>query len=198
MIDSNFIIRYTNGLYSLPPDICPRYDEFRDMFSAGQLKSKQWAIEELGKFADKFEEKSAVVVGAWFGTLGLMLKQQHPLCKVLMLDTDSRCSNFVNTISYDLHNVEYITQDMYEHIYKEYAIINTSCEHIPDLEAWVSLLPAKRLVLLQSNDYREEQDHINCVDSEDELFEKSGLSTLLFKGTLTLPMYSRYMIIGMT
>ena len=55
---------------------------------------------------------------------------------------------------------------------------------------------AGSLIILQSNNYFEIEDHINCYNSVDE-FEKSlKLNTILFKGTLKLDKYDRYMIIG--
>ncbi len=47
MIDSDIIIKYTNSLYGVDPKYAPTYDEFRDMFSAGQLRSKEWMVESL-------------------------------------------------------------------------------------------------------------------------------------------------------
>ena len=66
MIDSNFIIKYTNALYSTPAEFAPRYDEFRDMFSSGQIRSKEWAVEELQKL--DFRTHSAAIMGCWYGT----------------------------------------------------------------------------------------------------------------------------------
>ncbi len=37
MITSQFMIQFTNALYSTPEEYAPRYDEFRDMFSSGQI-----------------------------------------------------------------------------------------------------------------------------------------------------------------
>ena len=40
-------------------------------------------------------------------------------------------------------------------------------------------------------------DHFNCVESEDELIEKSKLNKILFKGKLKFDNYERYMVIGL-
>ena len=40
-------------------------------------------------------------------------------------------------------------------------------------------------------------DHINCVNDENELVEKSGLSQIMYKGSLDMPNgYQRFMVIG--
>ena len=44
-------------------------------------------------------------------------------------------------------------------------VINTSCEHLPDVRGWLDRLPAGMPVVLQSNDYFAEPEHTNCVAS---------------------------------
>lgn len=194
MIDSEFIIQYTNALYSTATEYAPRYDEFRDMFSAGQIQSKEWLINELKKFILNFN--SIAIAGAWFGTLGLMINTKFPDISINMIDIDPRCEKFVQNIIYNKPTIKYITQDMDRYQYTEDIIINTSCEHIVDLKEWISIIPKDKIVILQSNNYKLGNGHINCVDNEDELCYKSNLSSILYKGTLEMPMYSRFMIIG--
>ena len=75
-------------------------------------------------------------------------------------------------------------------------VINTSCEHIADLPHWLGLLPSGCQVMLQSNDYFSEPTHINCVNSVDEFAQQAGLSQLNYAGSLKLPKYTRFMLIG--
>jgi hypothetical protein len=198
MIDSNFIIKYTNALYSTPAKHAPRYDEFRDMFSSGQIKSKEWLVKELGRYESALENNSAIIVGAWFGTLGILLKDAYPTLKITMLDIDPRCEKFVNNIIYNNSDLKYVTNDMYEYHYKEKIIINTSCEHIPNLTEWINIIPSGRIVVLQSNNYHAGSGHVNCVENENEFANQTGLREIWFKGKLTMPMYTRFMIIGLT
>ena len=76
--------------------------------------------------------------------------------------------------------------------------INTSCEHIENFEDWFNLIPAGKLVALQSNDYFEIQEHINCVGNLDEFHRQAPLSNIIYEGSLELEKYTRYMIIGYT
>ena len=197
MITSEFIIRYTNALYSTPPEFAPRYDEFRDMFSSGQLRSKEWVVDEISKLPDLYD-KHFLIAGAWFGTLGMMIKQQFPRIKLTMLDMDPRCEKFIQNLIYDDNSIACITHDMYDFRYAEDVIINTSCEHIPNVREWVKLLPKNCTIILQSNDFVNGNGHCNCVHSEEEFIEQSGLPTILYSGKLEMPMYTRYMIIGKT
>ena len=198
MIDSNFMIKYTNALYSTPPEYAPRYDEFRDMFSSGQIESKLWLLKEIKPYSSAFHNKSAVIVGAWYGTLGLLLKNAYPDIKVNMVDIDTRCEKFVNNIIYDDPSLKYITANMYDYVYSETLIINTICEHISNLPQWINSLPKGRIIVLQSNNFLLGNGHINCVSSEDELAEQANLKEVWYKGKLEMPMYTRYMVIGLT
>ncbi len=198
MIDSEYIIKYTNALYSTPPEYAPRYNEFRDMFSAGQIKSKEWIIQELIKRDPYISDVSFAIAGAWYGTLGILLNKVFPNVKVNMIDIDPRCKHFIDNVTYNLSGVVSITEDMYQYKYKEDFIINTSCEHMPDLREWLNIIPLNRTVILQSNNFIEGEGHINCVHSKDEFIRQVGLSKILYSGELVMPMYTRYMIIGRT
>jgi trans-aconitate methyltransferase len=75
-------------------------------------------------------------------------------------------------------------------------VINTSCEHIADIRAWLSLLPPGSRVLLQSNNYFSEPTHINCVETLDAFIAQAGLSAIAFSGSLPMKKYTRFMLIG--
>ena len=198
MITSYFITQYTNALYSTLVEFAPRYDEFRDMFSSGQIRSKEWILRELIKIDAFHQRKEFVIAGAWFGTLGLMIKYRFPSVKVTMLDIDPRCEHFINNMIYDNPDLKSVTGDMYEYHYKEDIIVNTSCEHIENVREWLNIVPLDKMVILQSNNYIEGSGHINCVHSEEEFVEQTGLSKILYSGKLEMPMYTRYMVIGYT
>ena len=42
-------------------------------------------------------------------------------------------------------------------------IINTSCEHIENFDSWYAKLSTGKLVILQSNNYFDIPEHVNCV-----------------------------------
>ena len=198
MIDSEFIIRYTNGLYSAPEHSRPRYEEFRDMFSRGQLSSKQVLVEMLGLHCPDLVEKTILVVASWFGTLGFMLNKRYPDSYIKLLDIDPRCEQFITQIAADTSQVTAVTCDLYGHSYIEDVIINTSCEHIADIGAWLQLIPSGKIVVLQSNNFYNCDGHINCVSSIDQFIAQVDLSKILGVNELVMPMYTRYTIIGIT
>ena len=75
-------------------------------------------------------------------------------------------------------------------------IINTSCEHISNFETWYDKIPKGKLVVLQSNNYFEINEHVNCVNNINEFKEMAPMSELHYMGMRELPKYTRFMLIG--
>lgn len=77
-------------------------------------------------------------------------------------------------------------------------VINTSCEHIEDFDEWFSSIPKGTLVIMQNNNFVEHDDDtvVNTIGHEDAWSDKLNLSEVIFKGTLNLEKYDRYMVIG--
>ena len=75
-------------------------------------------------------------------------------------------------------------------------IINTSCEHIENWDKWWNSIPDGKLCILQSNNYKELSEHINCVDNVDHFKSIAPMKNYLYEGDLNLGKYIRYMIIG--
>ena len=75
-------------------------------------------------------------------------------------------------------------------------IINTSCEHIEKFTEWFNAILKDKLVVLQSNNYFEIDDHINCVKNITEFKQQAPLSNIIYEGELELEKYTRFMLIG--
>jgi len=77
-------------------------------------------------------------------------------------------------------------------------IINTSCEHIENFDEWFAGIPKGTLVIMQNNNFTEHDDEtvVNTISDENEWSAKLNLSEVIFKGTLNLEKYDRYMVIG--
>jgi hypothetical protein len=76
------------------------------------------------------------------------------------------------------------------------AIINTSCEHIDKFDLWYKSIPQGTIVALQTNDYFEITEHVNCMNSLDEFAFNTPMSRVIYEGELALPKYNRFMRIG--
>jgi hypothetical protein len=75
-------------------------------------------------------------------------------------------------------------------------IINTSCEHIENFNEWYSKYPNGKIVVLQSNNFFEIKEHINCSSSLEEFANQTPMSHVYYDGELFLDKYTRYMRIG--
>lgn len=77
-------------------------------------------------------------------------------------------------------------------------VINTSCEHIENFDEWFGDIPKGTLVIMQNNNFVEHDDLtvVNTIDCEHAWVEKLNLSEVIYKGTLELDKYDRYMVIG--
>jgi hypothetical protein len=73
-------------------------------------------------------------------------------------------------------------------------VINTSCEHMDN--RWFNKLPDGTFVVLQTNDYFDNPQHVNCVGSPYEAKEKYPMSEFLYVGYLNTELYTRFMLIG--
>jgi len=204
LIDMSTIIDITNMLYTLENRrTLPDYKELRDCLSSGQLLSKAWLIDELLKFELVPDKLNILIVGGWFGILARMLVN-HPqlsrhINKITSVDIDYKCAqvaSLVNRAHPD--KFEAITQDMLtrEYTSEDHIVINTSCEHIPKVYEWSDLLPKSTLVVAQSNDAGDIEDHVSCVQTPVQLEKWLKLSTTLFLGSYAFPMYTRHMVIG--
>lgn len=192
------IINFTNSLYHFPNMEYISKEAMRDLLSSGQLMSKAWLI-------DKFKDHvylageceygmKAIVCGGWVGFLAQLMNNAFKLLSTDSIDLDP---NSTAIAKYVLLNGDALLGDMYELDYTPYGVIlNTSAEHIPDVRKWSDGIPKGKLVVVQSNDARQIEEHISCVDSAEELAEKLNLSEVLYMGSMKFSMYTRFMIIG--
>jgi hypothetical protein len=78
-------------------------------------------------------------------------------------------------------------------------VINTSCEHIENFDKWWAGIPDGMLVIMQNNDFDDDEAHQHAEDtvtSLEEFSKRLNLSENYYEGTLALEEYNRYMVIG--
>lgn len=170
-------------------------------FNHKQVACKMWARDSLyetagGRFGEVW------IVGGWYGVLAGMLLEddRFSIGLVESSDIDPAVAAVASTLN-RLHGDGFaaVTGDMYALDYggrRPDLVVNTSCEHIADLNGWLSLLPEGTRVLLQSNDYFSEPTHIACVASLEAFRAQAGLSVVEFAGSLPQKRYTRFMLIG--
>jgi hypothetical protein len=169
-----------------------------------QIASKMWLRDTLlatlgGRFSTVW------VMGGWYGVLPAMLfdDPRFSIGRVVSFDIDPDCRPVAETLNgraFREGRFAAVTADMYALDYggedRPDLVVNTSCEHIPDMAAWLALLPQGPPLVLQSNDYFSEPEHVNCVADLSAFIAQCRLSTLAYSGALDLRKYTRFMLIG--
>lgn len=169
-----------------------------EAFWKGQIRSKIWLIENLRPFVNK--SVRIEIHGGWIGTLASLLFQSGiPISKITSLDIDSSCEQTAFTMN-KIEEMEgrfaAITANMIEVNTEAEVVINTSCEHISQIEyeTWLSNMPNDAILVLQSNNYVI-PEHVRIANSLEEFIGQSHIE-VLWAGVNQLPLYDRYMIIG--
>ena len=183
-------------------------DRYRTLesFWKGQVNSKVWLIENLEHNLilrqGMLNDYKIVIHGGWNGVLSsLLFNSKLGVKHITSLDIDPACQEIAFTINKRQEmqgRFTAVTADMTMHDYDADIVINTSCEHLTKgaYTRWLDLVPDNALIVLQSNNYFELEEHINCSIDLDDFIKQSGLADIKFADKLQLPKYDRYMIIG--
>ena len=211
---------YTNSslIKPLKQLISSNTDFDKDCISRGQLKSKSWLLQVVKDLHVKLG--NVYLCAGWYATIvPLLVEQGIEFKSIRSFDIDPKVWKIaeifnknlvadgwrfkaqtldINQLGYD--GFEYKTTKSNGDIetLKDSAntIINTSCEHIKNFSEWYAKIPKGKLVILQSNNFFEIDEHVNCVNDLDDFASMSPMSQLLYEGELKLEKYTRYMRIG--
>ena len=174
--------------------------QIRDALSTGQLGSKVWLVSELKKLG--LVNPRILIVGGWIGSLSRIIFENFNVTKICSIDIDEVSTTIAKYVNNSFSSKFLaVTADMYllnAYDYSDYdVIINTSCEHIPDVKSWIEKIPNGKIIIAQSNNFTACDQHINCVHSIEQFEKQFQLSEIIFSGEKTLQnLYTRYMIIG--
>ena len=169
-----------------------------DAFWQGQLKSKEWLINCLDDYVHFGSEVD--IFGGWVGVLASMIFQSNiPVTKIRSIDIDSTCehvANEMNRIEYNKGMFKAITANMCDVFSTAHIVINTSCEHLTQeqYDKWLDNMPNDSIIVVQGNNY-DIPEHVR-ISKDTHEFERQCHLNRKYVGTLDLPLYKRYMIIG--
>jgi len=178
-----------------------------DAFWSGQLKSKEWLIDALEMVVhpqvDCVMPKpfSVDIHGGWVGVLASMLFQSRiPVATIRSIDIDPSCESvaiMMNKKEEIQGKFRAVTSDMCDIRSDADVVINTSCEHITQdqYDLWLSGMPYNSLLVLQSNNYNI-PEHVR-IATDLAQFKTQSKINVLWAGELELPLYKRFMIIGL-
>lgn len=201
-------------------DIVSKYPErFYDTlnsFNANQYRCKQWLVQKLNEYPFHFKNKSQdkidiAVLGGWYGLLSQELYKRYSIKsvrKIVSYDIDPIARKigewFIADNPEAQLKIKFQTMDIKDIDFKSksYSIcINTSCEHMKQelIDETISKMPEKTLVVLQSNDYTELDQHINCVKDRDTFvkqYENMLEKIQAFQLYIHKEDYHRFMLMG--
>ena len=183
----------------------------RDASTSSQLQSKLWLVSEIINLGINVER--VALLGGWYANF------------IVPLLIDELGASFIHNfeIDQDVKQLSYKFNKRYkdEKIYKCYIVdvmfspiwqymkqgesgfdlvINTSCEHMFPMRKFLKMNRGffdNSIYVLQSTDDDQYDDHINCVNSPDELAEQANFVDILYSGTKILDNgMNRFMVIG--
>lgn len=195
-----------------------------DAFSRGQVSSKIWLVTELAKVQHKFD--NIVILAGWYGQLvkyfdniefkkirnididqtaclisddifNLELIQDYKV-KAVCADIQSLTLT-KKGYEFQIENFKNNDQKKFPERFLPNLIINTSAEHMT--EDWFNSIRFKELesnpiVVIQSNNLFDIEEHVNCVHSIDHMKKKFPMQEILYEGELQFQGYKRIMLIG--
>lgn len=190
----------------------------KDCLSRGQLQSKIWLTEKLKEL--DVDLGTVYLCAGWYATIIPMFVESNiRFDKIRSFDIDPTvwkiAEVFNKPLLLDSWKFKAQTKDIMDidysrHVYNTIksngdveqlkdapdTIINTSCEHISNFAEWYNLIPEGKLIILQSNDYFEIEEHVNCATDIDDFSRMVPMSTVLYEGALELEKYTRFTKIG--
>ena len=204
-------------------DKCPdRLVDVINSLSKNQFASKDWLIEKLNEYKHPYRNKlkkdriTIAILCSWYGLLAYKLIEKFnakKLDRIHCVDFDPKSKQISNRLfrKIDNNNLykgiltqikfwEKDIEDMPEKILEESeVVINTSCEHLSQQTIYdtIDKSPSGTLIVLQSNNYNQIQEHINTVNSLQEFVSQyqSHLINISMYEKDFLD-YKRFMIIG--
>ena len=201
---------WKNALSSSEPYVFKRV---MDSMNQSQLESKLWIIQELIKLGVK--PKKVAILAGWFAQYIVPLLYDNfesvEWVENFEIDQDvKRLSyKFNKRLKEDKKYQIIIKNVMFDKIQSAQhagyngsmdTIINCACEHMYPMWKFRDLnktVQKNSLYILQSSDDDQHDDHINCVQSEDELIDQAKIKHVMYSGSKILSnKCTRFMVIG--
>lgn len=196
---------------------------WKDAWSKGQLESKSWMLDQIANIQQSFD--CVYVIGGWLGVLPwLMFNDSRFNVNVIKsFDIEPSCEQAADklniekkmdawkfkAVTEDAMNMRFSKEGVYEFVALKAngnfskpkpevpdCIINSSCDHFPDLQGWIQPLPSSSLLVLQNTNHAHDDTHVNCAESLEDFLKQASLTTVLYSGSLDMGFSKRFMIIG--
>ena len=162
-----------------------------------QEKCKDWLIEKCEPYLQVLDDPKICVAAGWYGLLASKLRDFTDN-EIVSFDIDPKCKTIGRKLYSDDYGITFKTKDINKYNpYNYNVVVCTSCEHITDdeLDNFLSKVKEGSLVILQSNNYFDLEEHINCKNNIGE-FEWGVDLNVQWRGELDMDKYTRYMLCG--
>ena len=201
---------WKNALSSSEPYVFKRV---MDSMNQSQLESKLWIIQELIKL--EIKPKRVAILAGWYAQYIVPLLYDN--FESLEFVENYEIDQDVKRLSYKFNkrlkeDKKYritIRNVMFDKIQEGWhpvhklgmdTIINCACEHMYPMWKFRELnktIQKNPLYILQSSNDEQHEDHINCVNSEEELIDQARIKDVMYSGSKILSNKStRFMVIG--
>jgi hypothetical protein len=201
---------WKNALSSSEPYLFKRV---MDSMNLSQLESKLWIIQELIKL--EIKPKRVAILAGWYAQYIVPLLYDN--FESLEFVENYEIDQDVKRLSYKFNkrlkeDKKYritIRNVMFDKIQEGWhpvhklgmdTIINCACEHMYPMWKFRELnktIQKNPLYILQSSNDEQHEDHINCVNSEEELIDQARIKDVMYSGSKILSNKStRFMVIG--
>ena len=173
-----------------------------DSSTTSQMQSKLWIATELNKLNLKY--KKVALIGGWFAQYITPLLIENLNVDIVHnydIDKDAQLISYKFNRRYkEKKQYQAFSNNVFiKPITENYdMIINTSCEHMFPMRKFRELNPdLNSIYVLQSTNETKYDDHINCVESPEELTNQCMLEKVYFSGSKVLDNgMTRFMVIG--
>ena len=196
---------WKNALNSTETSMPYVFKRVMDSVNSSQLQSKLWLIEELNWL--EIKPTNVCLIAGWYAQYVVpLLLDTFPSIQLIEnfeIDKDIREMTYrFNKRFKDEDKYRVVIKNiMFKELSKEQdfdLVINCACEHMFPMWKFREINEEQDPVyVLQSSDDDTHDDHINCVQSTDELIEQARIVDVLYSGSIKLHNgTTRFMVIG--
>ena len=196
---------WKNALNSTETSMPYVFKRVMDSLNSSQLQSKLWLIEELNRI--EIKATNVCLIAGWYAQyvvpLLLDIFPSIQLIENFEIDKDIREMTYRFNKRFkdeDKYRVT-IKNIMFKELGREHdfdLVINCACEHMFPMWKFREINEEQDPVyVLQSSDDDTHEDHINCIQSADELIEQARILDVIYSGSIKLHNgTTRFMVIG--
>ena len=174
-----------------------RAADIAQSFNWKQVECKDWLVKEIReiKIRNTFEKISRIyIIGGWYGQILVpQIRNLFPDISIRFYEIDKIAIEIAQKFYLkDFNDIKYYHEDATSIKFtgSKNLVINTSSEHMNNLNIH------NCIYAVQSNNYYNVEDHVNCVDNPEQLTTINKFRKVWYHGEKEFAEYDRFMVIG--